>query len=144
MKKEKLSPTIILLVTIITIIAVLGFAVTSTLIQSPPTFEIPQQTTTYQPITVENAKTLIDKNISLVVIDIRTCDCNYKKGHIPNAVWEPFPGGFYGTTNDLIVYCANGTKSIDYCEQLIGHTFGDIYYLQGGIEAWEDKGYPII
>lgn len=101
----------------------------------------PEYTTYYTSITAEKAKEMIDNNMDLITVDTRGCDCDYNKGHIPTAVWQFHAPYYYESTQDLLVYCQNGSKSKTFCEALVSHTFGEIYHLEGGIDAWERVGY---
>jgi len=97
----------------------------------------------YIDITAEHAKKMIEEDINIIVVDTRGCRCNWEEGHIPTAVWQTFAPYFENTAHDLLIYCQNGSESIEYCNLLVGHTFGNIYHLQGGIDAWEKNAYKI-
>ena len=58
----------------------------------------------------------------------------------------------YGTTDPYgsnghafnLIYCQDGETSISFCENLVNHTYGEIYHLDGGINEWEKAGYSTI
>ena len=141
--KTTKNTTITLILIIICIACVMWFTIPSIITQ--PTELTREYTTTYTSITPEEAKNLIDNKEQIVIIaDIRGCKCNYDEGHIPGAIWRINPKSFYNTANDILIYCNDGNNSKEFCQDLTGHTYGSIYHLNGGINAWENKGYEII
>jgi rhodanese-related sulfurtransferase len=46
-------------------------------------------------------------------------------------------------TEDLLVYSKNNVDSIEFLEKLLNQTYSDLYYLEGGINAWKLAGYPV-
>lgn len=105
----------------------------------------PALTMTYNAISPSYVYNLTSSGENLVmIVDVRSCKCNYDAGHLPNATWNINPQSFYNTTNDLLIYDNTGAKSIEFCEQLVNHTYGAIYYLEGGINAWQNAGYEVV
>jgi len=100
-------------------------------------------TTFYTSITAKEAKNLTEKKINLVIADIRGCRCNWEEEHIPTAEWISYGPNLYNVAQDILIYCQNGSKSISFCENLLGNVYGDIYYLEGGFTAWKNAGYPV-
>ena len=117
--------------------------------------------TSYENISVEDAYFLITTEADTLIIDTRSCACNYNYGgHIENLSApipyqalcnactsdKPYYTGnhdIYNATGAIIVYDNSGsTDSRDYCEALIGYTYGKIYHLIGGFSAWKQAGYP--
>ena len=93
----------------------------------------------------ENAYSFINTTThNLTIVDMRSCKCKYNGGHLPNATWNVNPTSFYNTTDDLLIYDENGAESIEFCENLVNHTYGKIICLQGGIEAWKNEGYEVV
>ena len=115
----------------------------------PPTLATEQQTqpnytASYTAIGPEAAYELVfNYSNPLTIVDIRSCDCSYNDGHIPKAIWQTSPVTSYETTNDLLIYCDDGQLSVTFCEGLLNHTYGAIYYLDGGIETWKNAGYRV-
>jgi len=102
-----------------------------------------EYTQSFQNITASEAYKLIQNNTNLIIIDVRGCKCTYNKEHIPNAIWDTYPEDFYGTKKDLLIYSQVGSTSMDFCKKLVGHVYGKIYNLKGGIDAWKAAGYQI-
>ena len=104
----------------------------------------PDYTTSYTTIDPKTAYELAFNNSNpLTIVDIRPCNCSYNKGHIPNAIWRTRPMLFYEKANNLLIYCKDCELSVTFCEDLLNHTYGAIYLLDGGIEAWKDAGYGV-
>lgn len=142
--KDKPKLTIILLsITIIAIICIATIALSNNWIIHTTTNKI-GYSTTFKSVTASEAYNLVyNSNPPIVVIDINSCYCIYKDRHMPGAIWEINSTAFYNFTSDILVYCEDENLSHDFCEDLVGHTFGSIYYLEGGIKAWENAGYNI-
>lgn len=103
----------------------------------------PVYTTFFTDVSPEEAYEIISTSVNITIIDIRGCKCDYNKGHIPTANWSLHATQFYNTTNDLLIYDQDGTNSTEFCEKLVNHTYGAIYRLKGGIDAWIAAGYEI-
>lgn len=118
-----------------------------------------QYTTSFSNITVQDAYHLLNnttQNINLID-NPRGCDCRYDSEHIGlenkfEAIkitdYKSLPHGIitlYNTTNITIIYddYGDGHAYMD-CLKLMGHVYGKVYYLEGGMAAWKAKGYPII
>lgn len=97
----------------------------------------------YQNITADEAHKLIQSNDNLIIVDVRGCKCSYNREHIPDAIWDTNPQDFYGEKKDLLIYCQTGVTSVEFCKKLVGHVYGKIYNLEGGIEAWKAAGYEV-
>jgi len=144
-EKRKIKTIAIIVTLIIIATGVSALAITSDWTKGIQT-QKPQEeyTTYYTSITPQKAQELIKNETNLLVVDTRGCDCDYKEGHIPFAIWATYAPNFYNTAHNLLIYCEDGESSKTYCEQLIGHTYGDIYHLEGGINAWKNAGYQTI
>lgn len=97
-------------------------------------------TTSYKGVNVSFAKKLIDTYPNITIVDCSGgCqECLWKNGsHLPYAQWIESPELLYNQNTDILVYCQNGLKSIDFCNKLINHVYGKIYYLRGGFIAWK-------
>lgn len=99
-------------------------------------------TTTYSGLSPTQGYELINSSEDTIIIDVRECQCNYNSGHIPNAIWNINPRSFFNETNDLLIYENKEALSLDFCESLKGHTYGAIYYLEGGMDAWKSANLP--
>ncbi len=105
--------------------------------------EVKEKEYGYKNITPEEAKNLIENDKNLLIIDVRICPCEFSEAHIPGATWSTNPKKFYNTTHDLLIYSEDGKRSEDFCKRLVGHVYGKIYNLDGGIEAWKAAGYGL-
>ena len=103
----------------------------------------PDYTLSYGIISPEDAQELISAKPDLVIADVRSCDCDYDEGHIPDAIWQVDSTLLYNTTNDILVYCQDGLSCGTFCKDLLNHTYGAIYALEGGINAWKNAGYRV-
>jgi rhodanese-related sulfurtransferase len=141
-KEKKIRTVLIVLLILITAISVVGL----TYIYYPNDGELTDNkiTVTYAGISPRNASNLINTSDNIIIVDIRECKCNYNKGHLIDAVWDINPLNFYNSTSDLLIYDNFEDICIDFCEILVNNTYGDIYYLQGGITAWQRAGYPTV
>ena len=113
-------------------------------------------TSTYSNITVSKAYTLLNSGKTINLIDNPTgCHCRYDDEHIGDPTkYEailvtrlPYYSvkALYNTTNDTIIYDDDGKgEGLVDCYALINHVYGKIYYLEGGLDAWKAKGYPVI
>jgi len=97
----------------------------------------PTYTTSYKNINVSQAKQLMSES-KLTIIDCRPgCgSCQFNKGHIPGAQLSTKPNAFVNWTDDILAYCNDGSYGEKFCEQLVNHTYGKIYNLEGGWNAW--------
>jgi rhodanese-related sulfurtransferase len=103
----------------------------------------PDYTLSYAIISPEDAQELISTKPDLIIADVRGCDCDFDEEHIPDAIWQVNPTLLYNTTNDILIYCQDGLSSVTFCKDLLNHTYGAIYVLEGGINAWKNAGYRV-
>jgi len=100
----------------------------------------PQYTTFYETINVTEVKELINTSENITVVDIRGLEgcgtCQFKQGHLPGAIRSTDSSMFYNYTSDIVVYSVDGTLGETFCCELLNHTYGEIYNLQGGWNAW--------
>ena len=102
---------------------------------------IPQYTTSYETIDITVAQEIMASTTNLTVIDCREgCGrCQFNKGHLPGAILSDNPLDFYNSTDDILVYSVDGSVGADFCQQLVNHTYGAIYNLEGGYNAWTNE-----
>jgi len=145
-KPDDKTGIILVIIVLVAVVIILAAALSNVAEEqtSASTIVQPSYTTTFTNIDVQEAKNLIESEQNLIVADIRSCDCDYNKGHLPHAVWQTSPSSLYGTTSDVIVYCQDGLESISFCQDLLDNTYGGIYYLEGGFNAWKNAGYIVI
>jgi len=100
----------------------------------------PKYTITFETINVTETKLVINTSENVTVVDIRGLEgcgpCQFNKGHLPGAIRSTEASMFYNYTSDIIVYSVDGALGETFCEQLVNHTYGRIYNLQGGWNAW--------
>jgi len=101
----------------------------------------------YMDVTPEEAKTLIDENPDLVIIDVSPA---YADGHLPGAVNYPVgDGSLDEAIPDLdqeatyLVYCHTMEASVLGAQKLVDAGFMNVYRLLGEYSAWVDAGYEI-
>jgi adenylyltransferase/sulfurtransferase len=103
--------------------------------------------TGYIDVEVAQAKTMIDSNPSLVVLDVRN-QSEYVTGHIRNAKLFPL---FQLSSNlsqlnpsdEILVYCKAGGRSTQASQILVSNGFLHIYNMHKGIDDWIGKEYPV-
>lgn len=100
------------------------------------------QQNTYKTITMEEAKTELDKNSEIILIDVRTED-EYQEKHIKNSISIPLDmlekeiKNKVSDENSIIfVYCKSGTRSKQAAEKLINLGYKNVYNI-GGIDDWK-------
>lgn len=107
---------------------------------SEPTAASTPASGTYQKITPEEAKALIDAG-SVTVVDVRT-ESEYQEGHIKGAIVVPnetiadaMPEALPDLEATLLVYCRSGRRSKEASEKLLSIGYRHVYDL-GGIIDW--------
>ena len=141
--EKKIQVLLIIILVIISVSSVLWLTLISGSVEQEPTDTV--LTTTYSSISPQDALGLVNSSDnSTIIVDCRTCKCNYNKGHLPSATWTINPEDFYNTTKDLLIYDNHGEKSSQFCQNLTGHVYGAIYYLEGGMDAWKEGTYPVV
>ena len=101
----------------------------------------------YTDITVSEAKTMIESNPSLVILDVRN-QSEYNSGHIRNAKLIPVYElesrlDELDIDDDTLVYCRSGGRSSTASQILSNNGFLYVYNMLGGITTWMDKGYTV-
>lgn len=96
----------------------------------------------YKKITAEEAKTMIDQDNSVTILDVRTAE-EYNEGHIENAILIP-DTSIIDTAESILtdksatilVYCRSGRRSALAAANLVDLGYTNIYDF-GGIIDWE-------
>ena len=96
----------------------------------------------YKKITAEEAKTMIDQDNSVTILDVRTEE-EYNAGHIENAILIP-DTSIIDTAESILtdksatilVYCRSGRRSALAAANLVDLGYTNIYDF-GGIIDWE-------
>ena len=113
-------------------------------------------------ITLAQNQEVINKDVDVVkfkfyaeggkglVLDVRTAD-EVKEGHLKGAKnIDYFSDGFEAEVKKLskdqpvYVYCRSGNRSGQAASDMKKWGFKEVYNLEGGITAWQEKGYEIV
>lgn len=93
-------------------------------------------------VDVQTAKRLFDSGAHMV--DVRSAS-EWGAGHVDGSDQVP-PGkvGVHtvGRADSVITVCANGSKSMKAAKKLAKAGY-NVYYLEGGLEAWNQAGFPL-
>lgn len=98
-------------------------------------------------ILVEEAKRMTESE-NLTLLDLRT-KAEYDAAHIKGAILIPFAElgnrtSELNKSSKIVVYSDNSSNSTSACEFLIEEGFEHVYHLLGGINAWNESGYPLV
>src|ERR1700747_1808469 len=98
-------------------------------------------------IDIDEARRMLEKP-GTVLLDVREGD-EWRQGHIPEAIFVP--RGFLELRIEdkvpdhkapVILQCASGTRSLLAARTLREMGYENLYNLNGGFNAWKDKGLP--
>ena len=102
---------------------------------------------TIKQLGIDEARAMIDKP-GTVLVDVRESD-EWRQGHIPEAIF--IPRGFLELRVEdkipdhkapVILQCASGTRSLLAARTLREMGYENLYNMNGGFNAWKDKGLP--
>lgn len=100
-----------------------------------------EENITYQKITPEVAKSMIDQDSSIIILDVRRQD-EYDNGHIPNAILIPdyeilekAESILKDKNQTILIYCRSGNRSKKAALNLIDLGYKQVYDF-GGIIDW--------
>ncbi|MFX1508484.1 MAG: rhodanese-like domain-containing protein [Promethearchaeota archaeon] len=102
----------------------------------------------YVPISVTEAKDLVDNDEELFILDVRNPD-EFEAGHIFGAYLIPVDD-ISTRKNELpknkstpiLVYCRSGGRSVPASETLDSLEYTQVNNMNGGFNAWIASGYP--
>ena len=100
-----------------------------------------------KPLSVKDAKALIDKTPNLVILDVRTPD-EYKQARLKNSVLIP-DYELQKRVNEvpknlpILVICAVGARSKPASEFLVSKGYKEVYHLNDGLVGWYRAGMPL-
>ena len=100
------------------------------------------ETASYQQITAEEAKSMMEEQLDTVILDVREQD-EYDAGHIPGAVLlsvgtideETAASAIPEKDTVVLVYCRSGNRSKTASQALADLGYTQIYEF-GGIKDW--------
>jgi len=102
----------------------------------------------YGDVSVEQARSLIQEEPDLVVLDVRTV-AEYEEGHIAGAINIPVEEleerlGELDPSSEYLVYCRTGNRSRVAVQLMSAGGFQRVYHMSSGITAWVGAGYPVV
>jgi rhodanese-related sulfurtransferase len=106
------------------------------------------QTTKVQTTTPQELYQRLQKQESVVLVDVRSPDEYRQDGHIRGSRLLPLPV-LLQRSNELpkdtpiICICRSGNRSHVACEQLAGRGFTNVTNLVGGMIGWSRSGLPV-
>ena len=97
-------------------------------------------------INVEQAKSLIESQPSLIILDVRTKGV-YDSSHIERAILIPVDElgnrlDELSKNDEILVYCLTGNRSLSAVNILQADGFSKIFHMKNGITGWTQAGYP--
>jgi rhodanese-related sulfurtransferase len=101
-------------------------------------------TTSFTSLSPQEAYDLMNNSVNLTIIDCSSCQCSYNRAHIVDAIWDDTPSHYYNLTTDVLAYCQNGAVSLAFCNELVNHTYGEIFHIAGGFSAWKATGFKTV
>jgi rhodanese-related sulfurtransferase len=101
-------------------------------------------------VTNLNPSEFQQKSTNGIVVDVRTAE-EIAEGKIAGALeLDYFLPSFQSQVEklskdeEIYIYCAVGARSREAAEMLTQQGFTKVYHLSGGIQAWAQKGLPIV
>ena len=100
-----------------------------------------------QDISSREAKTLLEKNRTVFLLDVRTPQ-EYSQARLPGSVLIPI-NELEGRIKEvprnktILVYCAVGSRSKPVAEYLSKNGYKDVYNMTDGIVGWYRNGFPL-
>ena len=106
----------------------------------------PQGSRNYTSLDTEEAKTMLEDNQDVVLIDVRNRD-EYNSEHLRGAKNMPLDQldkkhGKLPRDKDIVVYCHNGGRSVRAIRKLEVAGFTQLYHMHEGLRGWNKAGYP--
>ena len=105
---------------------------------------------TYKDIASQELKAMIDQKENFTLVDVRTSQ-EFSASHIQDAKLIPVDeiehalhDGKLETDEQIVVYCLMGGRSRQAAKILANQGFKKILNLQGGTQAWQKAGYPLV
>lgn len=100
-------------------------------------------------VSPDSLMSMMDSGETPVIIDVRN-RIEYDRGHIPSAINVAMGLLFFqhdeiavSQKSDIVVYCNSGVRGRIASVFLRGVGFESIYLLDGQLNGWRKKGYPV-
>jgi rhodanese-related sulfurtransferase len=102
----------------------------------------------YGDVSVSEAKTLIDKKTSLIILDVRTLQ-EYEEGHIDEAINIPVQElekrlNELSKDEEMLIYCRTGNRSGQAVKILESNGYNKIFHMNEGITRWIAEGHQLV
>jgi len=88
-------------------------------------------------------------NPDFIIIDVRT-PAEYAGGHLEKALNIDYKAADFqdrlqqlDKTKHYLVYCQGGIRSSQALEIMRSLNFQEVYNMLGGLQAWQEQGYPV-
>ena len=100
-----------------------------------------------QNITSREAKTVMEKNRNVYLLDVRT-PREYSQGRLPGSVLIPIGElerriAEVPKNRPVLVYCTVGARSSSAAALLTRRGYSEVYNMYDGISGWYRNGFPI-
>lgn len=100
-------------------------------------------------ITAEEIKNALDSKENARILDVRTPE-EYHDGHIYGSILLPvdkikekIENVLPNKDQKIYVHCRSGIRSTKATKEMLKLGYSNVHNMQGGIMAWQDKGYPV-
>jgi rhodanese-related sulfurtransferase len=101
----------------------------------------------FERVSVEEARRLVESGEARL-IDVREPD-EWESGHAKEAEHAPLqtflsePGKYVQPGENVVFVCARGQRSAVAAEMAAAVGVQGAYNLEGGMDAWQERGYPV-
>ncbi len=85
---------------------------------------------------------------SAILVDVRERD-EYARRHVAGSILFPLSRWDQarpetGPGKEVVFTCRSGMRTAGACDLLAAHVAGPSFVLEGGIDAWESQGLPLV
>jgi len=101
-------------------------------------------------LSVTEANDIIQQSENLTILDVRT-EKEFLSSRIEGATLIDFRSASFKTelakldrSQPYLIHCRSGRRSTSALETLKELGFEEVYHLDGGLIAWEEKGLPTV
>ena len=100
-------------------------------------------------ITADQVKNALDSKENAKILDVRTPE-EYHDGHIKESILLPVDEVkekveqlLLDKAQKIYVHCRSGMRSAKATKEMLKLGYSNVHNMQGGIIAWQNKGYPV-